>query len=255
MEVVISSVTLYGLSHTFSIPENTVLHQLLYHEAPLSGNFCHMTCSCTLWAIAYISTCWSMGSSMGCCLDIYSDMVHHILQWNNLLYHGLLQRLQGILWSSAWSTSSISCILTICKLFLSLISLSNNKQQFLYYYYYFPFGKKNISTKALPTSLISSTLASGVSLLEMPGTSSLGCFWSPLTGVVPAVQLLLKLYHGNCIKLFLYIRYKINIQYIYISKYLTNKKHVIHKIMRFYNQKSPEIVHRRHEDKFCLVWK
>lgn len=147
MEVVISSVTLYHLSHTFSIPENTVLHQLLYHEAPLSGNFCHMTCSCTLWAIAYISTCWSMGSSMGCCLDIYSDMVHHILQWNNLLYHGLLQRLQGILWSSAWSTSSISCILTICKLFLSLISLSNNKQQFLYYYYYFPFGKKILVQK------------------------------------------------------------------------------------------------------------
>lgn len=50
MEVSDWFITLHRFSHTFSLPENTVLHQLLYHGSPPDCNCCQMTSSCTLWA-------------------------------------------------------------------------------------------------------------------------------------------------------------------------------------------------------------
>lgn len=49
-----------------------------------------------------MSTCSSMGSSMGCSVDICFGVIFHGLQAGDLLHHGL----QGGLCSGPWSTSS-----------------------------------------------------------------------------------------------------------------------------------------------------
>ena len=54
---------------------------------------------------------------MCCSVDSYSAMVLHGLQGDNVQHHGLHHRLQGILRSGTWSTSSPSFFtdLGVCR--------------------------------------------------------------------------------------------------------------------------------------------
>lgn len=74
-----------------------------------------------------------MVSIMGCSVDNCISVVHHVLQGDSLLPHGL-HRLQRNLWSSVWNTSSpcsaASLTLSSASLFLTLFSLYSASQCF-----------------------------------------------------------------------------------------------------------------------------
>lgn len=152
-----------------------------------------------------IATCCGIRSSMGCSVDICSDVVFpmgyreyllhrgllHGLQGDNLLHHGLLHacwgltlvgsqalhsqnqynRLQGNLCSGTWSTSSPSFFTDfgVCRIvsltFFSFLSLTAIVQWIL------PFVKY-VFREVPPASLFGSALSRGGSLLELAGTSS-----------------------------------------------------------------------------------
>lgn len=63
-----------------------------------------------------MSTCSSMGSSMGCSVDICFGVIFHGLQAGDLLHHGL----QGGLCSGPWSTSSPPPFTSVLAPWLSL---------------------------------------------------------------------------------------------------------------------------------------
>ncbi|KAK4828719.1 LOW QUALITY PROTEIN: hypothetical protein QYF61_000557 [Mycteria americana] len=115
-------------------------------------------------------TCSSIGSSMGCRVDMCSAMDLHGLQGDNLLHHGHHQ-LQGNLCSSARTTFSPTSSLTLVSAGQFLTCSHSSlpaavAQQFL------PF-LKYVVTEVLPPLLIGSALGSGGSVLEPADTGCL----------------------------------------------------------------------------------
>jgi len=116
-----------------------------------------------------IFICCSAGSSTGCRLDTCYTVVLHGLQGNNLHQHGLHHKLQQHPCSNTWSTSFPSSFTDcgVCRVVALTYSHSflaaAVAQQFLYLLKY-------VITEALPTSLISSALASSGSILKPAAT-------------------------------------------------------------------------------------
>lgn len=116
---------------------------------------CGLSMDCSF--LQGISTCSSMGSSMG-------------LQGDNLLHHAPLCGLQGILCSSTWSTSEpFFSDLEICRVVFLTLFLTPHRtavQCFLLFLKY-------AITEMPPVLMIRSALVSGVSILELAVNGSL----------------------------------------------------------------------------------
>jgi len=108
------------------------------------------------------------GPFHGLLMDLCSTVDLHGLQGDSLPHHGLLHGLQGNLCSSTWSTSSSSFFtdLGVCR----IVSLTSS-QSSLPCCSFFPL-LKYIILEVLPLSLMGSALASGGSILELSGISS-----------------------------------------------------------------------------------
>lgn len=115
-----------------------------------------------------ISTCCGMVSSMGCSVNICSDVVHHGLQGDNHHSHSPLYELQRNLSSGAWSTSSFLTDLDVCRVVSLTILFSLTAAA-----WHFPAFIKYVIFEVQQVLPIVSALACGGPLLEPVETGSI----------------------------------------------------------------------------------
>ena len=109
--------------------------------------------------------------SQGYRTDICCIVDLHGLQGDNLYHYGLRHMLQGNLFSSAWSIFCLSFFTDLALCIVVSFTYSHSSLPGVVGKCFLPLVK-NVSTEALPTLLIGSSLASSESVLEPAETGS-----------------------------------------------------------------------------------